>query len=293
MKNTGTKVFFVVLLGLLIGGAYYFWQQRAPEPSGTAVQVPAPVQAITPLSTPEPAAAAGNAPPPVLHPIEAIKPDAAAPALPELGKADAYVMQALGHLLNQADLRAFILGDDFVRHVVATVDNLPRSQASWTVWPVNRTAGRFSALEVETAGNQYEIISTDNPARYAPFVKFVESVDAGRATALYVQLYPLFQQAYEELGYPGRYFNDRLIEVIDHLLATPAVAEPIRVKLVDVKGSVKSLQPWTRYEYADPALEKLSAGQKILLRVGPDNQQRLKAKLQELKAKIVANAPRG
>jgi hypothetical protein len=291
MKITGTKVFFVLLFGLALGVAYYFWQQGASESVPVTLQAPAPVQAITPPSAPASSPAAANAPPPVLHPIEVAKVDAA-PALPELGKADAYVMQALGNLLSQADLRAFLLGDDFVRHVVATVDNLPRSQASWTVWPVTRTPGRFAALGVETAGSQYEIISTENPVRYVPFVKFIESVDAKRAVALYVQLYPLFQQAYEELGYPGRYFNDRLVEVIDHLLATPAVTEPIQVKLVEVKGSVKSLQPWTRYEYADPALEKLSAGQKILLRVGPNNQQRLKAKLRDFRALIVANAPR-
>jgi hypothetical protein len=291
MKITGTKVFFVLLIGLAIGGTYYWWQQRTSEPAPQTLQAPAPVQAITPPSPPEPSAAVANAPPPVLHPLEAV-PSATAPALPELSKADAFVIQALGGLLGQPNLRAFVLADDFVRHVVATVDNLPRSQASWTVWPVNRTPGRFTTLGVETAGSQHEIISGDNPARYTPFVKFIESVDAARAVALYIQMYPLFQQAYEELGFPKRYFNDRLVEVVDHLLATPVVTEPIQVKLVEVKGSVKSLQPWTRYEFADPALEQLSAGQKILLRVGSDNQRRLKAKLRDFKAKIIANAPR-
>jgi hypothetical protein len=291
MKVTGTKVFFVLLIGLAIGG-YYWWQQRAPEPAPQVLQAAAPVQAITPPGTPEPTAPAANTPPPVLHPLEAV-PSATAPALPELSKADAFVLQALGSLLSQPHLRAFVLADDFVRHVVATVDNLPRSQASWTVWPVNRTPGRFTTMVVESAGSQSEIISADNAARYAPFVKFIESVDSTRAVALYVQMYPLFQQAYAELGFPKRYFNDRLVEVIDHLLATPVVTEPIQVKLVEVKGSVKSLQPWTRYEFADPALEQLSAGQKILLRVGPSHLQRLQAKLREFRAKIVTNAPRG
>jgi hypothetical protein len=291
MKITGTKVFFVLLIGLAIGGAYYWWQQRMPEPMPETFQAPAPVQPITTSIAPEPSPAPASAVPPVQHPIEPA-PVATAPALPELGKADAYVIQALGALLGQPNFRAFVLGDDFVRHVVATVDNLPRSQASWTVWPVNRTPGRFTVMGVETADSQYEIINPDNAARYTPFVKFVESVDSTRAVALYVQLYPLFQQAYEELGYPKRYFNDRLVAVIDHLLATPVVKRPLQVKLVDVKGSVKSLQPWTRYELADPALEELSAGQKIMLRVGAENQQLLKIKLQDFRAKLLASAPR-
>ena len=45
--------------------------------------------------------------------------------------------------------------------------------------------------------------------------------------SIYVRYYPLFQEAYEELGYPGRYFNDRVIEIIDHLLQTPDIVEPI------------------------------------------------------------------
>ena len=52
----------------------------------------------------------------------------------------------------------------------------------------------------------------------------MESVDTGRLAALYVRFYPLFQQAYRDLGYPNGYFNDRLVEVIDHLLVTPEIA---------------------------------------------------------------------
>jgi hypothetical protein len=93
----------------------------------------------------------------------------------------------------------------------------------------------------------------------------------------YVRLYPLFQQAYVELGYPNGYFNDRLIGVIDHLLAAP---EP--------KAPVYLAQPRVVFEFADPQLESLSAGQKILVRMGADNEMRIKAKLRELR-KLLAS----
>ena len=96
----------------------------------------------------------------------------------------------------------------------------------------------------------------------------------------------MFQAAYQELGYPQGYFNDRLVEVIDQLLATPEVAEPLAVKLVEVKGEVASTQPWTRYEFADPKLEALPAGSKMLLRMGSENAQRVKAKLAAFRAVI-------
>jgi hypothetical protein len=107
-----------------------------------------------------------------------------------------------------------------------------------------------------------------------------------------MRLYPLFQQSYQELGYPRGYFNDRLVEVIDQLLATPEPVGPLAVHLTEVKGPITSDRPWVRYEFADPALQALPAGSKMLLRMGPDNARRLKAKLAELRAAIT-RAPAG
>ena len=112
----------------------------------------------------------------------------------------------------------------------------------------------------------------DNAKRYAPFLSpFVASVEPG-AAALYRRFYPLFQQAYAELATQG-HFNDRLVGVIDHLMAAPEPAQPPAVHLVEVKGEVPSTRPWVRAEYADESLEvALSAGQKIMVRVGLDNE---------------------
>jgi hypothetical protein len=93
-----------------------------------------------------------------------------------------------------------------------------------------------------------------------------------RMVAVYVHYYPLIQAAYEDLGYPDAYFNDRLIDVIDHLLETP-----------DIDGRIALVRPHVLYKYADPQLEALSAGQKVLIRVGPQNAARLKLKLRELR----------
>jgi hypothetical protein len=86
---------------------------------------------------------------------------------------------------------------------------------------------------------------------------------------------PLFQQAYEDLGNPNRLFNARLLEVIDHLLQTPDVREPVRL-----------VRPSVYYKYADPKLESLSSGQKLLIRMGPENAGAIKAKLREIQAAL-------
>ena len=122
-------------------------------------------------------------------------------------------------------------------------------------------------------------MSAGNAARYAPYVQALERTDAKQLAGVYLRFYPLFQQAYEELGYPKAYFNDRLVASIDHLLAAPEPPAPLRLA-----------QPKVLYEFADPELEALSAGHKAMLRLGPDNARRVKAKLRALRAEITGGA---
>jgi hypothetical protein len=125
-------------------------------------------------------------------------------------------------------------------------------------------------------------LGASNYARYAPFIHLVETMDPKTLASIYFHLYPLFQQAYEDLGYPGRFFNDRLVEVIDHLLAAP---EP--------QGPIELVQPKVFYQFADPKLEDLSAGQKLLIRMGPANERSLKEKLRAFRAELVTSGPGG
>ena len=136
------------------------------------------------------------------------------------------------------------------------------------------------------------MISADNGLRYTPYVLLIETVDLRQVVAAYTKLYPLFQRAYEELGFPKRYFNDRMVEVLDQLAATPDVNGPIRVRLPTINGPVQPLRPWVLYEFEDPALQSLTAGQRILLRTGPVNQRRLKSKLAELRRLLATGTPR-
>jgi hypothetical protein len=105
------------------------------------------------------------------------------------------------------------------------------------------------------------------------------NTDAAGMEDLYRRFFPLFQKAYVELGYPQGYFNDRVIEVVDHLLATP---EP--------EGPLMLVRPHVLYEYADPDLERLSPGQKLLLRMGNEHRTTVKQKLREFRSRIVADS---
>ena len=279
-----------VLAFLFLGAAaFYGWQlrQRSPRP------VLATEQAAASASRPVVVVERPLAPPPIRHPIEQAEVDTTAPApaapppppLPPLEASDSYVANALVELLGRKDVQSFLALDSFVRHVVATVDNLPGKQVAVRIWPVPPTPGRI-VIENRDDGTY---VSAGNASRYEPFVHFVEAMNTRRLVALYVRLYPLFQQAYQDLGYPKGYFNDRLIAVIDHLLETPEPARLPKVTLPEVKGPIQPSRPWVMYEFEDISLDERSAGQKILLRMGAAHTKRLKAKLTEVR-RLVARS---
>ena len=267
-----------VALVALIGTAGYLWRQQ--HTSAATPEVP-PAPAVATPAVVQPAASAASEPS-IRYPIEA-------PVDNQQAATPLDVDTALAELFGRKTVLSMFQTQDFARRFVATVDNLGRSHAPVAVWPVNPTAGR---LVVEKKGSG-EVIGADNGLRYTPFVLLVETVDLPKAVATYARLYPLLQQAYEDIGFPKRYFNDRLVAVIDQLIATPDVNQPLKIRLPQINGPLQLERPWVLYEFEDPALQSLSAGQKILLRMGPVVERRMKSKLTEIRRLVtVGGLPR-
>lgn len=260
----------LIVLVIVAAGAGWWFMRPAPP-------VPEPATVLAPVEMATPPAPAPQEPV-IQHPVGNIEVGPVAPApLPDLDHSDPRLAEDLNTLLGRKKVDQFLLLDGFVRRVVATIDNLGREHAPPSRWPVQGISGRFATLHRD----QVEIIDPDNAQRYATLVQFIEAVDARQVVQFYAGLYPLFQQAYQELGFPKAYFNDRLVAVIDLLLAAPVRETPVAVELVNVQGPVASQRPWTRYEFVDPELQSLTSGQKMMVRVGPANQRRLRAKLLE------------
>lgn len=250
----------IVVAGVVFSVIYYATQKKPPR------YVPPPAEAPAP-------ALPSSAEPEIRHPIE----QAPQQPLPTLKESDPAVKESLSDLWDNKTLEQVFNLNEFIRRVVATIDNLPRPKVALRLMPVKPVPGQF-----RTAGKGDNLaVSPDNAARYAPYMKLADAVDSAKLVGVYVRFYPLFQKAYEELGYPKAYFNDRLIEVIDHLLATPEM--PAQAKLV---------QPKVFYQFADPELESRSAGQKILLRIGNDNAARIKTKLREIRTELTRRGPK-
>jgi hypothetical protein len=212
--------------------------------------------------------------PSVAHPVPAGPEDTAAAApLPELAASDAPLRDALGKLSGTETVQRYLLPESIIRRLVVTIDNLPRQKVAVEKRPTTAVAGAFIAQGDEL----HATLDPKNFDRYKPMVAVISQIDARQLGAIYVHFYPLFQQAYQSLGYPTGYFNDRLVQVIDLLLETPQPS-----------GSIQLVRPNVMYTFADPSLEARPAGQKLLIRMGPENAAAIEAKLKELRAVITA-----
>ncbi len=232
---------------IAIGVGIWFWQKRQS------------VEDVPPVT--DEAIATDDAR--ILNPI-----DAAADDGTNLSAAD-----RITALVGAPRFASLFITDDIVRRMVATVDNLPRQKVAMQLSPAKPPAGHF----ITAGGEDNPVLGAANFERYAGWIELVDSLDPDATFQLYRQLYPQFQAAYESLGNPDGYFNDRVIEVIDHLLAMP---EP--------PATIALARPNVLYEFADPALEAESAGRKLLLRMGPGNAARVKMKLRDLRDRIAA-----
>jgi hypothetical protein len=255
----------LVMIVAVVLAALLVWRGTHQEPPAVATPPPAAAP-----SAPAPAAAAPK------YPIEAATttpPEFAAP-LPDVADSDAALRDAMAALFAPPLDRVFHL-DQIVSRFVATIDNLPRQAVAQQKMPVRPVGGSV----VTTQADGRILLRADNAERYATYLRVMEQAETQKLVQAYVHFYPLFQKAYEELGYPHGYFNDRLVEVIDHLLATPDVPAPIDLT-----------QPKVLYEFADPSLEQRSAGQKMLIRMGPVNESRVKAKLRDIRRALTGQA---
>ncbi|HLQ13190.1 MAG TPA: DUF3014 domain-containing protein [Steroidobacteraceae bacterium] len=245
---------------LILGSAatWYWWPRLAPTPT------PPPLVSAPP---------APETPPAIAHPLPPVTDPG--PALPPLNNSDPVFLGAIEQLPGGDALRTLLQPETLIRHLVATVDNLPRARLALEMRPVHSTPGQLLTVGDE----QQATLDDHNAARYATAIAALRALDMRAVSKLYQHFYPLFQRAYEDLGYPHAYFNDRLVATIDDLLATPQPTAPLAL-----------VRPKVFWEFADPELEARSAGQKLLLRMGNENATIVRAKLRELRA-LVVTAP--
>jgi len=255
--------FLLALLLLVVAAGVVFWLSKdAPDLPGDS------------SASPESAAGQADVPDAPRYPVPAMPAVEARQLrpLPPLDESDEYLRLDIADVFCTAVAEQPI-ADALIERLVATIDNLPRQRVAERVRPVQPLETAFAVIGQDDSG-QY-VLGEDNFQRYDALVSRFGAVDVDEMVELYRRYYPLFQKAYQGLGYPNAYFNDRLIDVLDHLLETP-----------DVSGNILLVRPHVLYEFDDENLEALSGGQKLLIRIGPRHRATVMSKLREFRERV-------
>ena len=268
MTDTNSRWLIPLLLALgAAAGLGYFWlETRDTGPETVTVPVPPPAEPEEAPDTDEPR-----------YPVAPSMPGRVAGGdltpLPALDESDRYFELAMVDVFGSG-IDDMLADTALIEKIVASVDNLTRPLVAERIRPISGVDGPFSADGQDGSG-QFTL-NPSNYRRYDFLVNLLATADIDGLVATYRRFYPLFQEAYVNLGYPDGYFNDRAVEVIDHLLETPDVDDPVEL-----------VRPHVLYEYADPALEERSSGQKLLLRIGPEHRVRVMQFLEELRDELI------
>jgi len=275
MKYWLTGIILVVV-GLV---ALYVFNVRQP-PAEEVAELP-PIAAV-PSESPPPAQ-------PLPEPVEVeqapVEPAVEEPSLPPLEESDSLATETLSGLVGGEQVERLVVSEQVIPRLVATIDSLSGRQVPASIAAVEGPGGEFQATAnddpdsviLNAVGDPIPqfVLDPANYPRYAPYVEMLEAADPDRIVAAYRADQPLFEQAFRQLGYPEGNFDQRLRALLDELLATPEVVGPVRL-----------IKPEAYYLFADKELESLTAGQKILIRMGPDNAARVKARLAAIRAAL-------
>ena len=276
MKQSRITTVIGMLAGLaILGGAAWYLFRPSPSVEDAVPTPPAVNTTAGPAQSGGQSDASSIATDQPEADVHAVDPTLIARKLPPLEQSDAAAWSMLTSLFNPQTVLDLIVQQQVVQRAVTLIDGLTQAEVDPTVSVLRPVPGAFRVAQ--PAGGQ-TVISLINAQRYGRYVDAFVAADAHAIVQAYRAAYPLFQAAYVELGYPHGQFNARLIQVIDHLLATPRVSAPVAVRR-DERG---------RYEFSDPQLQSRSIGQKALLRMAPEQADAVKDQLRKIRTALLS-----
>jgi len=228
----------VAAVAAAAGGLYFWWLTRQPAIPST----PPPTNATD-------VAVGTNRPSP--QPIE----------LPSLDASDALVREFVTTLSHHPQLARLLATSGLVRMAVLTVEQIGDGKTPATPLKVLKPPTRLEILGTESG--------RIDPAAYVRWesnVGALTGIPPRDAVQLYVNLKPLFDAAYADLGHPGGNFDESLARAIRMLMSTPEPAEePVLLKRAGF------------FEHSDAALRALKPVQKEFLLLGPERRRAVRA----------------
>ena len=271
----------IAVIGLLFL-VYLAATFETPEGTRTvAIEAPVPIAPAAVERIVEPTALLPTINEPAPAVVQTIVEEPVAPAvieevveLPTLNLSDAFVLTRLGALETGATLLELLTSEELIRRFVVFVENVSQGSLPQLEYPVRRLQQPMAVREVDA--NLFEM-QTVSYQRYTPLIDALTAVDPDQAVAIYRILRPLFQEAFAEIGYANRNFDEVLIRAIDNVVGAQTAEGPFQL-----------VKPKVMYVYADAGIESMTPVEKQLLRMGPQNAEKLKSALAQYRERLVA-----
>lgn len=195
---------------------------------------------------------------------------AALPAnLPPLGESDDFVRRRAGGLSSAAAFQGWLKQESLIARLTAAMNRIAHGGVPRDIFSAFAPKGKFRV--VKKSGRTFA--DPASYARYDGFAAMVAGVDAVAAAKLFTELQPLFDAALRGLGEQSPNALAALLAANRELTEAPVPGD--EAVLVEGKKGIG----WV---YADERLENLSLAQKQIMRMGPENQAAVQAKLRAL-----------
>ena len=288
-KNSGPLIIFIVTLVLVAVALWQFsageTEKRAMDSSELLKQEPV-AEASQPMQSVEEikhAIELSEALAPISDVVEPIAEEIVieqviAVSLPPLDESDAWVQGKLPELTWRNELLSLLITEDIIRRFVVFTDNFAQGLLAYDHSPFIQPKVKFSIDEqLPNVDGQQNVWQWDSETskRFDLYVDLLRSVDSTTLVKWYVDLKPLIDEAYSELGYEDDFtytLQDAITRVLDMELP---------------KSAMNVTRTSVMYKYDDPQLEALDDSDKLLLRIGKENLLIIKSVLLDINEKLV------
>jgi hypothetical protein len=265
MRSTGLLIIAGVAIVTLLFLVYLAVTWETPDGTVT-VEVPVTSE-IVPEPVPEPVPEIVPVEPPVQVVIEepATEPEEVVIELPALNDSDSFIVGKLQELQNGAVFLRLVTDQQIIRRFVVFVDNISKGDLPQTNLPYRPLQQEMPVRSID------ENLFAMEAAAYGRFDNAVNTLlgmNVEQTMLLYRMLSPLFQEAYAELGFGEVSFDTTLQRALRYVIAAETPS-----------GNLQLIKPSVMYLYADATIESMRDVEKQLLRLGPENTQKLKTHL--------------
>lgn len=279
-KNKGTNMLTIGIVAavLIVSGVGYYYYSADSEPlpeieiiKDVPLPAPAPKQPLVTqekITEPEPVIEQETL---VVSEPKIVTSQQAKESLPILSQSDPYIEKEIIKLADGMNVSDLIRTPNLAQQAAVFVDNFAQGDLLSNNSPIKGPSQRFTAVDIN--GKTY--LNPDSYHRYDMYANLLSSLDPDELVATYQQMYPLFEEAFTDLGYANMDFNERVKQAIQEVLDAPIIEDPIELSSVSVN-----------YQFVDPKLENLPAAQKLIIRMGPDNAKKIKNVLRELENQL-------